>query len=94
MNARDTLLDFLQGLNPDVVYMEDTVEEVVEANFDSLDDKNMRLLIDTALKERDANIKNGKKEEDLLGSWGVIIDLIKATTIQRYLYLQVNILLE
>lgn len=83
MNARDTLLEFLQSLNPDVLYMESTVEELVESNFDTLDDNNMRLLIDTALRERDENIKNGKKEEELLGSWGVIIDLIKNTTIQR-----------
>lgn len=84
MQARETLLSFLYELNPHVVYVEDTVEEVVEANFDTLDDKNMRLLIDAALKERDANLKKGGKEEELLGSWGVIIDLIKATTIKRF----------
>lgn len=84
MQARDTLLAFLYEINPPVVYVADTVEEVVEENFDSLDDKNMRRLIDAALKERDQNLKKGGKEEDLLGSWGVIIDMIKATTIRRY----------
>lgn len=83
MDARNTLLAFLHDLNPPVVYVEDTVEGVVEANFDTLDEKNMRLLIDAALKERDNNLKKGGKEEDLLGSWGVVIDLIKATTIKR-----------
>jgi hypothetical protein len=84
MDARDTLLAFLHDINPPVVYVENTVEEVVEANFDTFDDKNMRLLIDAALKERDANLKKGGKEEELLGSWGVVIDLIKTTTMSRF----------
>jgi hypothetical protein len=84
MDARDTLLAFLHDINPPVVYVENTVEEVVEANFDALDDKNMRLLIAAALKERDENLKKGGKEEELLGSWGVVIDLIKTTTMSRY----------
>ena len=83
MDARDTLLDFLQDLENHVVFMEDTVEELVESNFDALDDKNMRLLIDRALKERDTNAAKGGKEADLLGSWGVIIDTIKAATLKR-----------
>ena len=83
MNARETLLSFLYELNPDVVYVEDTVEELVEANFDTLDEKNMRLLIDAALKERDINLKKGGNENELLGSWGVVIDLIKTTTLKR-----------
>lgn len=83
MEARDTLLEFLQDLNTHVVYVEDTVEELVESNFDALDDKNMRALIDRALKERDLNASKGGKEADLLGSWGVIIDIIKATTLKR-----------
>ncbi len=83
MDARDTLLDFLQDLENHVVFMENTVEELVESNFDALDDKTMRLLIDRALKERDANAAKGGKEADLLGSWGVIIDTIKASTLKR-----------
>lgn len=83
MNARETLLSFLYELNPDIVYVEDTVEELVEANFDTLDEKNMRLLIDAALKERDINLKKGGNENELLGSWGVVIDLIKTTTLKR-----------
>jgi hypothetical protein len=90
MDARDTLLAFLHDINPPVVYVESTVEEVVEANFDTFDDKNMRLLIDAALKERDANLKKGGKEEELLGSWGVVIDLIKTTTMSRYVALGLN----
>eukprot|EP01032_Pedospumella_encystans_P027675 gene27675-31267_t len=83
MDARDTLLDFLQDLENHVVFMENTVEELVESNFDALDDKNMRLLIDRALKERDTNAAKGGKEADLLGSWGVIIDTIKTATLKR-----------
>lgn len=83
MDARDTLLDFLQDLENHVVFMENTVEELVESNFDALDDKTMRLLIDRALKERDTNAAKGGKEADLLGSWGVIIDTIKAATLKR-----------
>ena len=83
MEARDTLLEFLQDLNTHVVYVENTVEELVESNFDALDDKNMRALIDHALKERDLNASKGGKEADLLGSWGVIIDVIKTTTLKR-----------
>jgi hypothetical protein len=83
MQARETLLAFLYEVNPPVVYIEDTVEEVVEANFDTFDEKTTRLLIESALKERDANLKKGGKEDELLGSWGVIIDLVKATTMRR-----------
>jgi hypothetical protein len=83
MQARETLLAFLYEVNPPVVYVEDTVEEVVEANFDTFDEKTTRLLIESALKERDANLKKGGKEDELLGSWGVIIDLVKATTMRR-----------
>lgn len=83
MEAKDVLVGFLQELNADVVYMENTVEELVESNFDTLDDKNMRLLIDRALKERDINLAKGGKEADLLGSWGVIIDCIKSVTLKR-----------
>lgn len=83
MEARDALVGFLQDLNTEVVHMENTVEELVESNFDTLDDKNMRLLIDRALKERDLNLAKGGKEADLLGSWGVVIDCIKSVTLKR-----------
>ena len=35
------------------------------------------------LTERDLNLSKGGKEEDLLGSWGVVIDTVKAVTLKR-----------
>ena len=54
----------------------DTIEVLVENNFDFLDERLMRLLIQEALKERDSRVLEGSSDSELLGSWGVVIDAV------------------
>lgn len=60
-----------------------SIENAIENYFDDLSDKVIKLLIEKALSERDKRISLGGKENELLGSWGVIIDAIKFTTMKR-----------
>jgi hypothetical protein len=60
-----------------------SVETIIEENYHLFDSEVMKLLINSALQERDENLKNGKSESELLGSWGVVIDLFKSITISK-----------
>jgi hypothetical protein len=60
-----------------------SVERIIEENYHLFDSEVMKFLISSALQERDENLKNGKSESELLGSWGVIIDLFKSITIKK-----------
>ena len=65
-------------LNPILdLYDGESVHDLIEKNFDLLDERIMRLLIQEALKERDSRALEGLGEQDLLGSWGVVIDSVR-----------------
>ncbi|KAJ1432647.1 hypothetical protein B484DRAFT_418094 [Ochromonadaceae sp. CCMP2298] len=85
MEARDTLIAFLheQKSAGQSVVEEDSVEALVESNFDLIDDGVTRKLIDRALAERDTRLAQKGSDSELLGSWGVIIDAIKEVTLVR-----------
>lgn len=62
------------------------LREFIEQNFDVMDENILRALIAAALKNRDDNLKKGKEganAEELLGTWGVVIDTVREVTGQR-----------
>jgi hypothetical protein len=84
MDPAIKFLKFLKDHNiENVSRFDDNIMDLVSDNYDSLTNELMRAMVDCALAERDANLGVGGDENDLLGSWGVIIDTFKEQTMLR-----------
>jgi hypothetical protein len=84
MEPAQTFLNFLEDHNiENVSKINDNIMDLVSDNYDALDQETMRAMVDCALAERDVNVAIGGQENDLLGSWGVIIDTFKEQTMLR-----------
>ena len=84
MEPAQTFLNFLEDHNiENVSKISDNIMDLVSDNYDALDQETMRAMVDCALAERDVNVAIGGQENDLLGSWGVIIDTFKEQTMLR-----------
>jgi hypothetical protein len=61
----------------------ENLEEFLRYFYPLFNGTVMRSLIDYALKERDQKLALGENENDLLGSWGIIIDVFKKITLEK-----------
>jgi len=84
MNPAQKFLKFLHDRKiENKSKLDDNILDLVSDNYDALTPETMRVMVDLALEERDAKVAAGGNENDLLGSWGVIIDTYKEQTMLR-----------
>lgn len=86
LKSIEIFLNFL--LQQDISYKApnetDTLLQVIDSSFHLLNENILRAMVTCAIKERDANVSKGNiSNENLLGSWGDIIDLVKDITEKR-----------
>ena len=76
-SATTTFIKFLRSQSIDVKDSADlNIKAVVSKYFDKLDESMLRTLVQCALAERDKNISIGGSENELLGTWGILIDSV------------------
>ena len=78
MEAVQKFINFLQVHNiENLSTSHDDIVAVISDNYNSLTQEILRAMVDSALKERDEKASEGGQGNDVLGSWGIIIDTVK-----------------
>ena len=75
MEAKQTLLSFARSQNIHDFHEEPTVKDMIVSNYHLLTSSIMKQMVATAIEERDSRVAAGGLENDLLGSWGRILNV-------------------
>lgn len=83
----DTFIKFLAQKHPSVMRSGKkwtNIQETISETFHLLSDTDLRSIIDEALRYREDNaVSQGEDFANVFGSWGLIIDTMKVTMIQK-----------
>lgn len=85
--AINTFITFLAQKHPSVTQNGkrwSSIQETINETFHVLSDTDLRSIIDEALRYREGNaVKQGEDFASVFGSWGLIIDTMKSTMMQK-----------
>jgi hypothetical protein len=82
-DVEDTLLNFVKSQSIEGFKATGNVYEMIELNYDLFNESTLHELIRQALIERDKKVLEGKSETELLGTWGILIDIFKDITSKK-----------